>query len=119
MELVERHGIEYHEKSPGQLFCNQSSKEILQLLLTECEWAGVEILTETRVFDVTPSGRGYALRTSRGQFSCDSVVIATGGLSIPNGGATNFAYRIAETFGLKVTPRQAALLPFILQPDLL
>lgn len=119
VELVERHGISYHEKSPGQLFCDQSSREILKLLLTECEWAGVEIMTETRVFDIQPVNEGYALRTSRGQFSCESVVIATGGLSIPNGGATDFAYRIAEQFGLKVTPRQAALVPFTLQPDLL
>ena len=119
VELVERHGISYHEKSPGQLFCDESSREILQLLLTECEWAGVEVMTETQVFDVTPVHGGYALRTSRGQFSCASVVIATGGLSIPNGGATDFAYRIAEQFGLKVTPRQAALVPFTLQPGLL
>src|SRR5690554_8174956 len=76
-------------------------------------------MTETRVFDIQPVNEGYALRTSRGQFSCESVVIATGGLSIPNGGATDFAYRIAEQFGLKVTPRQAALVPFTLQPDLL
>lgn len=119
VELVDRHGIEYHEKTPGQLFCNESSKEILQLLLTECEWAGVEILTETEVFAVEPASDGYRLRTSRGQFSAESLVVATGGLSIPNGGATGFAYQIAEQFGLKVTPTQAALVPFTLQPDLL
>lgn len=119
VELVDRHGIEYHEKTPGQLFCNESSKEILQLLLTECEWAGVEIMTETQVFEVKPTTSGYALRTSRGQFVAESVVVATGGLSIPNGGATGFAYQIAEQFGLNVTPRQAALVPFTLQPDLL
>jgi len=119
VELVDRHGIEYHEKTPGQLFCNESSKEILQLLLTECEWAGVEILTETEVFAVEPASDGYRLRTSRGQFSAESLVVATGWLSIPNGGATGFAYQIAEQFGLKVTPTQAALVPFTLQPDLL
>jgi len=119
VELVDRHGIEYHEKTPGQLFCNESSKEILQLLLTECEWAGVEILTETEVFAVEPASDGYRLRTSRGQFAAESLVVATGGLSIPNGGATGFAYQIAEQFGLKVTPTQAALVPFTLQPDLL
>ena len=119
VELVDRHGIEYHEKTPGQLFCNESSKEILQLLLTECEWAGVEILTETEVFAVESAPEGYRLRTSRGQFAAESVVVATGGLSIPNGGATGFAYQIAEQFGLRVNPTQAALVPFTLQPDLL
>jgi predicted Rossmann fold flavoprotein len=119
VELVERHGVDYHEKTPGQLFCNESSKAILQLLLTECDWAGVEILTETQVFEISRTDAGYNLRTSRGQFSSQSVVIATGGLSIPNGGATGFAYRIAEQFGLNVTPTQAALVPFTLQPDLL
>jgi len=119
VELVDRHGIEYHEKTPGQLFCNESSKEILQLLLTECDWAGVEIITETSVFELEQASQGYHLKTSRGQFNAESVVVATGGLSIPNGGATGFAYDIAEQFGLQVTPRQAALVPFTLQPDLL
>ncbi len=119
VELVDRHGIEYHEKTPGQLFCNESSKEILQLLLTECDWAGVEMMTETSVFEVVRAKQGYHVKTSRGQFDVESLVVATGGLSIPNGGATSFAYDIAEQFGLKVTPRQAALVPFTLQPDLL
>ncbi|MBV0931756.1 BaiN/RdsA family NAD(P)/FAD-dependent oxidoreductase [Marinobacterium weihaiense] len=119
VELVDRHGVEYHEKTPGQLFCNESSKEILQLLLTECDWAGVELMTETSVFSVTQATTGYYIKTSRGQFVAPSVVIATGGLSIPNGGATGFAYEIAEQFGLAVTSRQAALVPFTLQPDLL
>ncbi|MBR9830210.1 MAG: NAD(P)/FAD-dependent oxidoreductase [Oceanospirillales bacterium] len=119
VDLVDRHGVEYHEKTPGQLFCNESSKEMLQVLLTECEWAGVELMTETSVFDVTPVAGGYQLKTSRGQFNVDSLVVATGGLSIPNGGATGFAYDIAEQFGMAVTARQAALVPFTLQPDLL
>ncbi len=119
VELVDRHGIEYHEKTLGQLFCNESSKEILQLLLTECDWAGVEMMTETSVFEVVRAEQGYHVKTSRGQFDVESVVVATGGLSIPNGGATGFAYDIAEQYGLKVTPRQAALVPFTLQPDLL
>lgn len=119
VELVDRHGIEYHEKTPGQLFCNESSKEILQLLLTECEWSGAELMTETSVFEVEQGTAGYHVRTSRGQFDAESLVIASGGLSIPNGGATGFAYEVAEQFGLQVTPRQAALVPFTLQPDLL
>ncbi|MGB0733481.1 MAG: NAD(P)/FAD-dependent oxidoreductase, partial [Pontibacterium sp.] len=116
IELVERHGVEYHEKTLGQLFCNESSKEILRVLLTECEWAGVEIKTSTRVDTIEASGSGYTLTTSSGVIHCQSVVIATGGLSIPNGGATPFAYQIAEQFGLPVTETRAALVPFTLQP---
>lgn len=118
IELVERHGIEYHEKTLGQLFCNESSKEILQLLLTEADWAGVAVQTETTV-EVIKSldDGGYQLETTRGNYQCESLVIATGGLSIPNGGATSFAFDIAEQFGLKVLPRTAALVPFTLQPQ--
>lgn len=116
IDLVDRHGVEYHEKTLGQLFCNESSKEILQVLLTECEWAGNELRTEVSVEEVTAQESGYLLDTSSGQIKAQSVVIATGGLSIPNGGATSFAYDIAEQFGLQVLPRTAALVPFTLQP---
>lgn len=116
IDLVDRHGVEYHEKTLGQLFCNESSKEILQVLLTECEWAGNELRTEVSVEEVTAQESGYLLDTSCGQIKAQSVVIATGGLSIPNGGATSFAYDIAEQFGLQVLPRTAALVPFTLQP---
>lgn len=116
IDLVDRHGVEYHEKTLGQLFCNESSKEILQVLLTECEWAGNELSTEVSVEGVTAQESGYLLDTSSGQIKAESVVIATGGLSIPNGGATSFAYDIAEQFGLQVLPRTAALVPFTLQP---
>ncbi|MCV6590405.1 MAG: NAD(P)/FAD-dependent oxidoreductase [Marinobacterium sp.] len=118
IELVERHGIEYHEKTLGQLFCNESSKEILQLLLTEADWAGVKIQTETTVEQIAGEEQsGYQLKTSQGAYQCTSLVIATGGLSIPNGGATGFAFDIAEQFGLTVLPRTAALVPFTLQPQ--
>ncbi|KEA62089.1 NAD(FAD)-utilizing dehydrogenase [Marinobacterium lacunae] len=116
IELVERHGIEFHEKTLGQLFCNESSREILQLLLTECEWAGVETRTETRVESIEHQNPGFRLVTSSGEVFCTSVVIATGGLSIPNGGATGFAYEIAHQFGLEVNETRAALVPFTLQP---
>jgi len=116
IELVERHGIEFHEKTLGQLFCNESSREILQLLLTECEWAGVELRSETRVESVEPLEPGFRLVTSSGALECRSLVIATGGLSIPNGGATGFAYEIARQFGLEVSETRAALVPFTLQP---
>ncbi len=116
IELVERHGIEFHEKTLGQLFCNESSKEILQLLLTECEWAGVELVSETRVEKIAAEANGFHLLTSGGEMRCDSLVIATGGLSIPNGGATAFAFDVARQFGLKVLDTRAALVPFTLQP---
>jgi predicted Rossmann fold flavoprotein len=119
IELVERHGVEYHEKTLGQLFCDDSSKEILRVLLTECEWAGVEIQKEVTVNHVLKQAEGYQLNTTKGKIQAQSVVIATGGLSIPNGGATPFAYEIATQFGLTVLPTSAGLVPFTLQPDLL
>ncbi len=119
VELVERHGVEYHEKTLGQLFCDDSSKEILRVLLTECEWAGVEIHKEVTVNQVVKQTNGYQLNTTEGKIQAQSVVIATGGLSIPNGGATPFAYEIAKQYGLTVLPTFAGLVPFTLQPDLL
>lgn len=116
IDLVDRHGVEYHEKTLGQLFCNDSSKEILQVLLTECEWSGCEIRTAVTVEKVEPQAQGYQLQTSVGPLRTCSLVIATGGLSIPNGGATSFAYDIANQFGLTVLPCSAALVPFTLQP---
>ncbi|WP_286241069.1 NAD(P)/FAD-dependent oxidoreductase [Neptuniibacter halophilus] len=116
IELVERHGVEYHEKTLGQLFCNESSKEILQLLLTESEWAGNEIRTGVSVSAIVPCEQGYRLQSSDGEIAASSVVIASGGLSIPNGGATPFAYDIAQQYGLEVLPCSAALVPFTLQP---
>ncbi|WP_415896207.1 NAD(P)/FAD-dependent oxidoreductase [Neptuniibacter sp. PT34_22] len=116
IDLVDRHGVEYHEKTLGQLFCNESSKEILRVLLTESEWAGNEIRTELSVNGIEKQEEGYLLQTSSGPIQAESVVIATGGLSIPNGGATSFAYDIAEQFDLKIQPKTAALVPFTLQP---
>ena len=116
IELVERHGVEYHEKTLGQLFCNESSKEILQLLLTECEWAGVDIKTGVSVEKVSGEAPQFLLTTSTGKITASSVVVATGGLSIPNGGATSFAYDLATERGLQILPRTAALVPFTLQP---
>ena len=119
IELVERHGVDYHEKTLGQLFCDDSSKEILRVLLTECEWAGVEIHKEVTVNQVQKQAQGYQLHTTEGKVQAQSVVIATGGLSIPNGGATPFAYEVATQYGLTVLPTSAGLVPFTLQPNLL
>ncbi|MFW5825351.1 MAG: NAD(P)/FAD-dependent oxidoreductase [Marinobacter sp.] len=118
LELVERHGIGHEEKAAGQLFCSTGARDILDMLLTECEWAGVELRLKTTVEAVTRSGTGYQLRTSRGVMDCQSLVIATGGLSIPTMGATGFGYDIARQFGLSIRPTRAGLVPFTLAPEL-
>ena len=111
ISLVQKHGISYHEKTLGQLFCDDSSKEILAALKSECDSAGVEIRTDSAVKSVSHEA-GYAVTTSLGTFHCQSLVIATGGLSIPKMGATDFGYRLARQFGLKVNETRAALVPF-------
>ncbi|WP_328717258.1 NAD(P)/FAD-dependent oxidoreductase [Halomonas elongata] len=114
VELVERHGVEHVEKAPGQLFCAGSAKELLAVLLTECEWAGVELRLKTSVNAVERLGDGMRLSTSLGRIDAGAVVVATGGLSIPTMGATGFGYDIARQFGLEVTETRAALVPFTL-----
>ena len=115
VDWVDRHGIEYHEKAPGQLFCNDSSADIVNLLLTEVEWSGVEILYDTVIDDIhiTSQDKPKVL-SSRGTFTCDSVVIATGGLSIPSMGSSSFGYDIAKSFGLRVVEPRAGLVPLTL-----
>ena len=113
IELVERHGIEYHERDHGQLFCNDSAKDIVTMLMTECEWAGNKIQLRTEITAVAQQENGhFSLITSNGDFSCESLVIATGGLSMPKLGASPYGYKIAQQFGLKVLPTQAGLVPF-------
>lgn len=114
VELVERHGLEYVEKAPGQLFCADSAKDLLNVLLTECDWAGVELCLKTRVERIERQGEGMRLTTSAGRIEAGAVVIATGGLSIPTMGASGFGYDIARQFGLEVTETRAALVPFTL-----
>lgn len=114
VELVERHGIEHVEKAPGQLFCADSAKQVVSMLLTECEWAGAEVRLKTRVTSLERRGEGMRLETSSGVIDAGAVVIATGGLSIPTMGATGFGYDIARQFGLGVTETRAALVPFTL-----
>ena len=114
VELVERHGVDYVEKTPGQLFCADSAKQIVGLLLTECEWAGVVLSLKTSVERVERLGEGMCLATSRGRIQAGAVVVATGGLSIPTMGATGLGYDIARQFGLSVTPTRPALVPFTL-----
>ncbi len=113
--LVRRHRIAFHEKKLGQLFCDESSRQIVSMLLAECEAAGVEVRTNCRVEALEKDER-FRVRTSRGEFSTESVVVATGGLSIPKLGATDFGYRVARQFGLKVVAPEPALVPLTLAP---
>ncbi len=118
LELVERHGIDYEEKAPGQLFCRGRAREIVDMLLTECEWAGVDIRLRTAVESVSHADGTYRIETDQGTFTAQSLVIATGGLSIPTMGATPFGYELARQFGQPVLPTRAGLVPFTLHPDL-
>jgi predicted Rossmann fold flavoprotein len=109
--LVRRHGIPFHEKKLGQLFCDDSARDIVGMLLRECDEANVTLMLETTVGRISKDGR-FRVETNRGGFEAESVVIATGGLSIPKMGATGFGYRVAEQFGLTVLPTRAGLVPF-------
>jgi len=114
IEMVERHGIAYHEKELGQLFCDESSKQIVRMLLDECEWAGVRIETGCSVESVDHGNDGFNVRTSRGGFTTSSLVVASGGLSIPRMGATGLGYQLARQFGHEVLPTRAGLVPLTL-----
>ncbi len=110
ISLVRKHGIGYHEKKLGQLFCDQSSRHIIALLEKECDDAGVKIVVDCRISDVHKGNR-FVVKTDGGEFDSESLVIATGGLSIPKLGATDFAYRIARQFGLHITQTTPGLVP--------
>ncbi len=109
--LVEKHGIAYHEKKLGQQFCDGSSREIIAMLEAECADGGVQTITNCRVQSVEKSDR-FRIATSRGEFTCDSLVIATGGLSFAKLGATPFGYEVAKQFGHRITPLRPGLVPF-------
>ncbi len=108
--LVESHKIAYHEKKLGQLFCDGSSRQIVDMLIEECRDAKVELRVGCEVEEVN-RGEGFRVSTSGGQFGSDSLVIATGGLSIPQLGATNFAFSLARQFGLSITKLRPGLVP--------
>lgn len=119
ISLVEKHAIKYHEKTLGQLFCNDSAKEIVSMLMSECENKSVQFKFQTEIIEVKKTdNNGFLVRTNNGDYQCESLVIATGGLSMPKLGATPFAYKVAEQFGLTVLPTRAGLVPFTLQPEL-
>ena len=108
--LVEKHGIAYHEKKLGQQFCDGSSKQIIDMLLAECAIAGVDIICECRVREVRKTTH-FLIETKRGTLECDSLVIATGGLSFAKLGASDFGYRIAGQFGLGIVETRPGLVP--------
>jgi predicted Rossmann fold flavoprotein len=112
--LVERHGIAYHEKEKGQLFCDLSSKLIVKMLTDGCRQAGVQIKVGCQVLAVERTAIGFTLETNLGSVQASSLVVATGGLSIPKMGATGFGYTLAKSFGHRVLPTRAALVPLTL-----
>lgn len=124
--MVEQHGIAYHEKTLGQLFCNDSAKSIVQMLLNECDQAQAHVQLRTDILSVTHRSEGsvdgsagepgasYLVDTSQGRFQAPALVVATGGLSMPKLGATPLGFRLAEQFGHRVLPVRAGLVPFTL-----
>ncbi|MBW3566405.1 MAG: NAD(P)/FAD-dependent oxidoreductase [Proteobacteria bacterium] len=115
--MVESHGIAWHEKKLGQLFCDDSAKLIVQMLADECRTNGVQVITRCAVDRVEKTGNFFSLETERGEYTSESLVIASGGLSFPTMGASDFGYRIARQFGLDVLPTRAALVPLTLAGD--
>jgi hypothetical protein len=112
--LVEKHGIAYHEKELGQLFCDDSSKQIVRMLLDECVVAGVTVEANCGVQRVRKTPEGFSVFTARGEVHAQSLVVASGGLSIPSMGASGFGYELARQFGHEVLPIRAGLVPLTL-----
>lgn len=111
--MVEAHGIAYHERQHGQLFCDASAQQIIDMLVSDCQKAGSRFLLQNRIVSVAKTETGYSIMTDRGEFSAASLVVATGGLSIPKIGATGIGYDIARQFGLKLVERAPALDGFV------
>ncbi len=112
IDLVQKHGITFHEKHKGQLFCDHSAEDIIRMLLAECDAGGVTLRTGCSVKTVRPlDGGGYELDTSQGLVQTGSLVVATGGLSIPKIGATGWGYEVATQFGLRLVERRPGLVP--------
>ncbi|MEN9946344.1 MAG: hypothetical protein RLZZ293_730 [Pseudomonadota bacterium] len=113
-ELLNQHQLSYHEKTLGQLFCNQKSQAIIDLLDFLCQQAQVIRLMSTKIFDIEKTTRGFKLETSQGTFLSEALVIATGGLSIPQIGASSFGYQIARQFDHNIITTAPALVPLCL-----
>jgi len=118
IDLVSRYGVAFHEKKDGQLFCDNKASDILQMLLAECERAGAAVHLNTSVTEISKTDAGFKILTNQGSVQATSLVIATGGPSIPTLGATGFGYEVAEQFGHEVFPVRAALVPFTITDQL-
>ncbi|MEO6911983.1 MAG: aminoacetone oxidase family FAD-binding enzyme, partial [Edaphobacter sp.] len=114
--MVEKHGIRYHEKTLGQLFCDRSAMDVVTMLEQECAEAGVRTVTGVRILSVKRNGQ-FVVEATAGEFRAGAVVVATGGLSIPKMGATGFGYGVAEQFGLRVVECRPALVPLVLSGE--
>jgi predicted Rossmann fold flavoprotein len=117
--LVETYGIAYHEKTRGQLFCDGSSRQIVDMLLEECRKAHAQLRSGARISAVSKGENGFVVVSDQGEFRCRSLVVATGGPSIPKMGSSGFGYKIAEQYGLKIVPPRAALVPLTFDAALL
>lgn len=119
IDLVKKHNIEFFEKKLGQLFCIKSAKDIIDMLVSECINQKVEIFIDTKIKNLSKDENSYIVKTDKGTISSPSIVIASGGLSIPKIGATDFGYQIAKQFNLKVTELTPALVPLVFEKDIL
>jgi predicted Rossmann fold flavoprotein len=117
LALVEHYQIAYHERAHGQLFCTDSAKDILAMLVNECEKAKVLMRLNSSIQTIDVIADRFVLTEGEQRYACESLVVATGGLSIPKMGATPYGYQLAEQFGIPIVPTRAGLVPFTLQPD--
>jgi len=113
IELVERHGMDYEQRDLGKLFCKERASDLIQILRTECDWAGVEVAVKCNVYSVTYRNEGYQLETALGDITADKLVVATGALSFPKLKASGFGYDIAKQFGLNVVATSPGLVPLV------
>ncbi|WP_394153885.1 NAD(P)/FAD-dependent oxidoreductase [Vibrio maritimus] len=117
ISLVSKYGIEFEERDHGQLFCLESAKDIVKMMLSECESPNIQFRYQTDVHSIEKTEQGFSLHADTDLIECESLVVATGGLSMPKLGATPFGYKIAEQFGLEVVPTTAGLVPFTLHKE--
>jgi predicted Rossmann fold flavoprotein len=115
--LIEKHGIAYHEKKLGQLFCDQSAQQVIDMLRAECEAGGVQWCTPCTVSAIRNTGDAFIVNTDHGELASTSLVIATGGLSVPKLGASPFGYQVAQQFGLPIVAPRPGLVPLVFDAD--